>query len=313
MKTPIFYLGIDVSKRKLHLATAQKFLGEFENNVAGVQKLVQRIAELNPVGVVLEASGGYERLVCEALQDADIAVTVAQPSCVKNFAKSIKVLAKTDKIDAQVIARFGDATKPEPTPKTPQKVREFRALCDRRTQIVDDRVRESNRLETCADPEMRQHIQSQIERLQELEKELDRRIAAASKEDAEFQRKSKIMQAVVGVGPKTTFTLLAHFPELGTLDRGQVAALAGLAPHPQESGTWKGRRRIYGGRGAVRKALYMAAMTAVKHCPVLKKVYQRLKDAGKLYKVALIACARKLLIHLNTLLKEDAMKEKMPA
>lgn len=313
MKTPISYLGIDVSKSKLHLGTPQKFLTEYENNVAGIEKIVQRMAELNPIGVVLEASGGYERLVCEALQDAGIPVVVAQPSCVKNFAKSIKVLAKTDKIDAQVIARFGEATKPEPTEKTPQKVREFRALCDRRTQIVDDRVRESNRLETCADPDMRKHIQSQLERLQELEKELDRRIAAATKEDAEFQRKSKIMQSVVGVGPKTTFALLAHFPELGTLGRGQVAALAGLAPHPKESGTWKGKRRIYGGRGAVRKALYMAAMTAVQHCPVLKKFYQRLKDAGKLYRVAIIACARKLLIHLNTLLKEDAMKERMPA
>jgi transposase len=313
MKTLISYLGIDVSKSKLHLGTPQKFLGEFENKVAGIEKIVQRITELKPIAVVLEASGGYERLVCEALQDADIPVVVAQPSCVKNFAKSIKVLAKTDKIDAQVIARFGEATKPEPTPKTPQKVREFRALCDRRNQIVDDRVRESNRLETCADPEMRKHIQSQLERLQELEKELDRRIATATVEDAEFQQKSKIMQAVVGVGPKTTFTLLAHFPELGTLSRGQVAALAGLAPHPQESGTWTGKRRIFGGRGAVRKALYMAAKTAARYCPVLKKFYQRLRDAGKAYSVAIIACARKLLIHLNTLLKEDAMKEKMPA
>lgn len=313
MKTQISYLGIDVSKSKLHLATATRFLGEFDNTVDGHQKLVARIQKLEPMGVVLESSGGYERLVCEAMHGADLAVIVAQPSCVKSFAKSIKVLAKTDKIDAQVIARFGDATRPDPTPKAPKNIGKFRSLCDRRIQIVEDRVRESNRLETCADTDMRRHIEAQIEHLQRLEKELDQQIAASAEADAHFQRKSQAMQSVVGVGAKTTFTLLAHFPELGSLDRQQVASLAGLAPHPRESGTWKGKRRICGGRGAVRKAMYMAAKTAAQHCPVIREFYQRLREKGKAYNVAIIACARKMLIHLNTLLKQIASLEDLPA
>lgn len=304
MKTQTSYLGIDVSKSKLHLATPQKFLGEFENTVAGHQALIQRLNSLKPIGIVLEASGGYERIAAEAMQDAGLPVTIAQPGCVKHFAKSIKVLAKTDRIDAQIIARFGEATQPSPTPKTPENVRKLRALNDRRTQIVEDRVREANRLETCADPCILKHIQAQLEHLQQLERELDRLIAAVAKQDADFQKKASTMMQLVGVGAKTALTLLAHFPELGCLTRQQVASLAGMAPHPRESGTWRGKRRIYGGRAAVRRAMYMAAKTAARCCPVISAFYRRLRENGKSYNAALIACARKMLIRINTVLKE---------
>jgi len=176
-------------------------------------------------------------------------------------------------------------------------------LRDRREQIVQDRVREQNRLETCPDPDMAKQIRQSIRRLQNQEKKLDKQIEQHLKEDPQLSAKADTMTAVKGVGDKTAATLLAHLPELGHVGRQQIAALAGLAPHPRDSGQWKGKRRIFGGRAAVRKALYMAAKSAARFCPVIRLFYQRLRDAGKPYKVALIACARKILIRLNTLIR----------
>ena len=303
MKNKTSYLGIDVSKRTLHLASPEKFLGEFDNTIAGHQNLIRHISELQPAGIVLEASGGYERLLFEALCTAGLKVTIAQPGCIRHFARSLKVLAKTDAIDAVVIARFAEATTPEPTPQTPAHVRKLRALCDRRSQVVEDRVRESNRLESCADPEMRRHLQNSIKRLQTHEQQLDQKITSLIASHSEFQQKQTIMTALKGIGPKTVCTLLAHLDELGTLTREQVAALAGLAPHPHESGSWSGKRRIYGGRAQVRRAMFMAAKSAAVWCPVISKFYQRLRANGKSYKVTIVACARKMLVRLNTLMK----------
>lgn len=305
MKTQSSYTGIDVSKKTLHLATSEKFVREFDNTIAGVQALVDHLRKNSPELIVLEASGGYERLACEALQDAGLPVSVVQPACVRHFAKSIKVLAKTDEIDAKVIARFGEATKPEITEKTPENVRKIRALSDRRRQVIEDRVRECNRMETCADAEILEQLRESIERLQQAENELNEQIDALRQSDPVFKGKSTVMMGQKGIGEKTANILLAQFPELGSLTRHQVAALAGLAPHAQESGSWKGKRRIYGGRAEVRKAMYMAAKSAARWCPVISVFYQRLRQSGKAYNVALIACARKMLIRLNTLLKES--------
>lgn len=306
MKTISVYFGIDVSKRTLHLATRHKFLGQFDNTVSGHRQLIQRLqreASQGRMHVILEASGGYERTISEALQDAGLLVTVVQAGCVRHFARSLRVLAKTDEIDAKVIAGYGEAVRPQPTPKTPQNVRTLRALVDRREQVVADRVREQNRQQTCADPAMAEHIQEHVAHLETLEKQLHQQIAELIKSDAEFRQKLAAMTGSKGVGDGTATTLLTHVPELGTLSRRQIAALAGLAPHPQESGTWKGRRRIYGGRAAVRKAMYMAARSAARWCPVISQFYNRLREAGKSYKQALIACARKMLIRLNTIMK----------
>jgi len=311
MKIDLVYLGIDISKRTLHLATPEKFLREFDNTPTGCRSLLKRIQSLDYAGVVLEASGGYERRIVELLQDHDIPISVAQPACVRHYAKSIKVLAKTDAIDAQVIARYAQAVQPGPTAKTPANVRKIRAFRDRRDQIVQDRVREENRLEACDDREIAESIQAQVERLRKIEKNLDRQILDFLKSDPTFQRKLKIMTGVIGVAHKTAATLLAHFPELGTLTRGQVAALAGVAPHANESGTYIGKRRIYGGRAAIRKAMYMAARTAVRYCPVMSEFYERLRSKGKPFKVAIIACARKMLIRLNTLLSQLEAGTKM--
>jgi len=311
MKINSVYLGIDVSKRALHLATPKKFIREFDNNNTGRCELLKRIQSLAPTSVVLEASGGYERRIVELLQEHGISVSVVQPGCVRYYAKSLKVLAKTDTLDARVIARYAQAVQPAPTAKTPLNVRKIRALRDRRDQVVEDRVREENRLEACDDDEIAQEIQTQIEQLRATEKQLQQRILDLLKTDPTFQAKAKVMTGVVGVAEKTAATLLAHFPELGTLTRGKVAALAGVAPHANESGTYTGKRRIYGGRAAIRKAMYMAARTAVHYCPVMKEFYERLKERGKPFKVAIIACARKMLIRLNTLLAQLQAETKM--
>jgi len=309
IKTMALYLGIDVSKRTLHLATPEAFLKEFDNSPKGHLQLTRYLIKSAPHLITLEASGGYERSVSETLQDAGLPVHIAQPSSVRHFAKSLKVLAKTDKIDAQIIARFAAATKPTPSEKTPENVRKLRALCDRREQIVGDRVREVNRLEACTDSEVIADLNESIKRLKQQEKELDKRITRLRETDHELSQKATTMLAQIGVGEKTTNILLAHLPELGRLTRQQVAALAGLAPHPRESGNWVGKRRIFGGRAMIRKALYMAAKTAVQHCPHLSRSYQHLRTQGKSYNVAIIACARKLLVRLNTILKELQLSE----
>lgn len=303
MKTESVYLGIDVSKKSLHLGSTTKFIKEFANTKLGIQKLVAALKEIQPTMVVMEASGGYERICADAIQDCSIPINVAQPGCVRHFAKSIKVLAKTDAIDAQVIARFGEATNPQPTARTPENVKKFRAINDRREQIIEDRVRETNRLETCADKEVAQQLQDNIRQLEEREYELTRRMNELRNSDYELRTKSEVMMQQKGVGSLTACTLLAHLPELGAVDRQQVAALAGMAPHARESGKWKGKRSIYGGRAKVRKAMFMAARSAVRWCPIISLFYKRLRENGKPFKVAIIACARKMLIRLNTLIK----------
>ena len=304
MKTDPIYLGIDVSKTKLHLASERRFLKEVTNGLKGIQRIVAFAKDRNPELVVVEATGGYETLLVDSLHDAGIAVHVAQPGCVRHFAQSIKVLAKTDSIDAIVIARFGAGTQPQPTPRTPVSIREFRALTHRREQIVEDRVREENRLESCRDVVVRKQIQANIRRLRKQEERLDTQIHERREADETLSRKAAVMSELKGVADKTTNTLLAHMPELGTVSRQQVASLAGLAPHPKESGSWRGRRTIYGGRAAVRRAMFMAAKSAARWCPVLSLVYNRLRENGKSYKQAIIAIARKLLVRINTLIKE---------
>lgn len=303
--SPNAYLGIDVGKNDLHLGATHKFLRQFNNTAAGHRTLIDKVKPMKPKLIAIEASGGYERDLVDALHDADLPVAVVQPACVRHFAKSGKVLAKTDAIDAQVIARFAEAQQPRLTEPTPQSVRKLRALRDRRQQIVEDRVREQNRLETCADRAIAKHLRASIRRLEAQEKKFDQQIAAHIKSDPQLNEKADTMTSLKGVGEQTVATLLAHMPELGQLDRQQIAALAGLAPHPRESGKWKGKRRIFAGRAAVRKVLYMAAKSAARFCPVISVFYQRLRDQGKKYNVAIIACARKILVRLNTLLKQQ--------
>lgn len=304
MKATASYLGLDTGKKHLHLGSTQRCLDVFDNTPAGHRQLIKRLQTLDPLLIAIEASGGYERAVVEALQDADLPVAIVAPGCVRHFAQSAKVLAKTDALDATVIARFAQAHQPEPTAKTPESTRKLRALRDRRQQVVEDRVREENRLEACADPEVIQQLKASIKRLRKEQDKLDHLIDQHIQADEKLAVKAAAMTAVKGVGPQTANTLLACLPELGTLNRQQAAALVGVAPHPRESGAWRGKRRVFGGRAAVRRALYLAAKSAARFCPVMSIFYQRLRAAGKPYNVALIAVARKMLVHLNTLIRK---------
>jgi transposase len=303
MKANPSYLGIDTGKKHLHLGTPDTCIAVFDNNPKGRQQLIQRLQTLTPQLIAIEASGGYERSVVHAMQDAQLPVAVVAPGCVRHFAQSAKVLAKTDAIDARVIAQYARAHRPKPTDKTPESARKLRALRDRREQLVQDRVREDNRLEACADPTIAKQLRASIKRLNREADKIDHRIAEHIRRDQQLNAKAQAITQVKGVGEQTAATLLACLPELGTLNRQQAAALVGVAPHPRESGNHKGKRRIFGGRAAVRKALYMAAKSAARFCPVISVFYQRLREAGKPYNVALIACARKILIHLNTIIR----------
>lgn len=300
------YLGIDVSKKSLDLANSNRYLGRFDNTTTGHRQLRDRIRALSPTLVALEATGGYERPVTEMLLDADLAVAVVQPTCVRHFARSLKLHAKTDPIDAQLIARFAKATEPTPAVKADPDAVRLRALRDRRRQIVEDRVREQSRLESCADRQIQAELRRSIKRLARIEAQLDEQIDQCIQASAKLHAKAEALQQSKGVGRQVAATLLAHLPELGTVNRQQIAALAGLAPYARESGRWRGKRTIFGGRAEVRRMLYLAAISAARWDPVLRPFYRKLLDAGKLKKVALVAVARKLLIRLNsTLAKLD--------
>jgi len=306
------YLGIDVSKNNLDMANTQKYLGQFNQTPKGLSRIIKQIQKQNPKLVTLEATGGYERAIVQQLLDANIPVAVAQPGNVRHFAQSLGLHAKTDAIDAQMLARFGKATNPRLAEKPSDAVLRLRALRDGREQIVEDRVREQNRLESCPDRKIQTQIKRSIKRLQNHEAKLDKQIAECVKQDHALREKANVLGHAKGVGPVVTVTLLSHLPELGNVNRQQIASLVGIAPHPRESGRWRGKRRIAGGRPQVRRVLYLAALTAAQYDPVLRALYQRLLAAGKEKKVALVAVARKLLVHLNTLMREYLEKEQTP-
>ena len=219
MKANTAYLGIDTGKNELHLGNTQKFIAPF-NNTQGHQQLIQQIKKHNPTIIAIEASGGYERPITQALQDAKLPIAVVAPGCVRYFAKSAKVLAKTDAIDSVIIARYAKAHQPRLTPKTPESTAKLRALTDRRNPIIDDRVREQNRLETCPDQAMRKHLQQSIRRLQAQEKKFNQHIEQHVQRDEELNAKTDTLTQVVGIGKITAITLLAH--------QGQRMYLIGL-------------------------------------------------------------------------------------
>jgi len=304
MTTPV-YIGIDISKRTLDIATSDRYLGQVPNTPTGHAQLLEQLATLdaeqNNVHLAMEASGGYERPLLQHLLTAGSHVSVVQPACVRHFAKSLKLHAKTDRIDAMLIARFAATTKPNPAEKPCKTSEKLRALRDRRDQIIDDRVREQNRLECCDNTTIARMIKQSIVRLRKLESQLDDQITRCLSRSKSLSAKADRLTQVVGIAQQTAVTLLAHLPELGTVNRQQIAALAGLAPYAHDSGAMRGKRRIFGGRAVVRRALYMASLSAVRHDAVLRTFYQRLLAAGKAKKVALCACAQKLLVHVNSL------------
>lgn len=298
-------VGIDVAKDRLDVAVRPS--GELfvaERNGAGVELLVQRLRSLAPSLVALEATGGFETVVAAALGAAGLPFVVVNPAQVRAFAKAVGQRAKTDPIDAAVIAHFAEATKPEPRPLPDEATRQLADLVARRRQIVDMIGAERQREKRAT-----KRIQKSIARLiKALEKELasvNGDIDDAVRGSPAWRETEDLLASVPGIGPTIARTLIADLPELGRLDRKKIAALAGLAPFTRQSGQWRGRSFIGGGRTSVRTALFMGAMAARRHNPVLKAFFNRLVAAGKPKMVALIAVARKLLTILNAVLRDQ--------
>jgi len=300
--TPLF-IGIDVSKARLDIAVRPS--GESEsvtNDKVAIEALVQRWEKLQPALIVLEATGGIERPLTRALASAQLPVVVVNPRQVRDFAKATGQLAKTDSIDALVLARFGEAVRPALRPLPDEVTVELRALIARRRQITDMMVAERNRL-SAASKSVRKRIDAHIRWLEAELGRADNDLDQSIRQSSIWQENEDLLRTVPGIGPVISRTLLAELPELGQLNRKQIAALVGIAPLNCDSGTLRGRRAIWGGRASVRAVLYMAALVASRRNALIRAFYKRLRDGGKAPKVALVACMRKLLTILNAMIK----------
>ena len=298
-------VGIDVAKDRLDVAVRPS--GELfvvERNAGGLELLVERLKPLAPALVVLEATGGFETVAAAALAAAGLPVVVVNPAQVRAFAKAIGQRAKTDPIDATVIAHFAQATKPEPRALPDEATRLLADLVARRRQIVEMIGAERQR-ENRATARIRKSIARLIKALEKELASVNGDIDDAVRGSPAWRDKENLLASVPGIGPIIARTLIADLPELGVLDRKKIAALAGLAPFTRQSGQWRGRSFIGGGRTSVRTALFMGAMTARRHNPILKAFFARLIAAGKPRMVALIAVARKLLTILNAVLRDQ--------
>lgn len=305
MKSGSLYVGIDVSKATLDVAFgADGELVQMTNDEAGIGELVARLAKAAPELVVLEATGGYESLVAAAMAGKNIPVAVVNPRQVRDFAKATGVLAKTDRIDARVLARFAEAVRPEPRPLPTPEARELEEFLNRRRQIVDMLTMEKNRLAIAATAQMKKSLAKHIAWLEEALRRANDDIDKAVRASPAWREHEDLLRSVPGIGPVSARTLLAELPELGTLNRKQIAALVGVAPLNRDSGTMRGTRSCWGGRAVIRQVLYMATLAAVRRNPRIKDVYAALRARGKKHKVALVACMRKLLTILTAMVRE---------
>lgn len=298
------YVGIDVSQAVLDGATAAGAAWQDANDAAGIAATVARLTALAPTLVVVEATGAYHASVTSALLAAALPVAVVNPRQVRRFAESVGQLAKTDRLDAAVLARFAAAVQPAPRPLPDAATQELAALVDRRRQLLEMLTMERNRLAVArrsVRPSVRQTIRALERALAALEDETDRWI----QDSPAWRAQEDLLRSVPGIGPQTARLLIARLGELGRLSAKEIAALVGVAPFAQESGRWRGARHIRGGRADVRTGLYMATLTAAHKNPVLQAHYRRLVAAGKPKKVALTACMRRLLIILNAMVKHQ--------
>jgi len=303
MSTDGTFVGIDVSKAQLDVAARPEGQAwAASNDEPGIKDLVRRLQDLQPALVVLEATGGWELAVTGALAAAGLPVVVVNPRQVRDLAKAMGKLAKTDRIDAQILALFAERVRPAPRPLPDAQARELEGLLTRRRQVVEMLTAEKNRLGRSL-PRVRVGVEAHITWLERELKELDEELGQTLRESPLWREQENLLRSVPGVGPVLTLTLLADLPELGRLNRKQIAALVGVAPFNRDSGILRGKRTVWGGRAGVRTALYMATLVATRFNPVIRIFYQRLCAAGKAKKVALTACMRKLLTILNAMLK----------
>ncbi|MBK8904022.1 MAG: IS110 family transposase [Anaerolineaceae bacterium] len=299
--------GIDVSKTALDLAQwGQKAVTRFENSAAGIAALVERLLPATAIAaIVVEASGGFEQTMVTELAAVSLPIVVVNPTRIRNFARAKGQLAKTDAIDARLIAAFAEAIRPEVRPLGTEAQQLIKALVTRRRQLIDMQTAEKNRRAT-TNPELLPRLQKHLDWLETELAEIEDDLNNWIDQNAQWREKRASLESVPGVGPVTSFTLLAELPELGTLSRQKIAALVGLAPFNRDSGRFRGHRHIFGGRADVRSVLYMAALSGIRYNPVLKAFYNRLIAKGKLPKVALTACMRKLLTILNAIIRDEA-------
>ena len=300
--TPL-YVGIDVAKANLDVAEGSTgAIWRVANDEVGIAEALRRLEVLAPALVVLEATGGYEAPVAAALGAAGLPVAVVNPRQVRDFAKSTGKLAKTDALDARVLALFGERMRPAARPLPDAQAQELSGLLTRRRQVVGMLTAEKNRLHI-APTAVREDIHNHISWLKRSLAKLNAELGDALRRSPLWRENEDLLRSAPGVGPVLTLTLVAELPELGSLDRRQIAALVGIAPFNRDSGTLRGKRTVWGGRAPVRAALYMATLVAARFNPVIRPFYQRLLAAGKPKKVALTACMRKLLTILNAMIK----------
>ncbi len=297
------FVGIDVSKTQLDIAVGQT--GETwsaGNTDEGIAKTVECLRQLGTQLVVVESTGGLERKLLREMHLAGVAFALVNPHRVREFAKSLGLLAKTDKIDARLLARFAEAIRPAPTCLPSEEEQLLSALIARRRQLIDFRTAELNRLAS-AHPSVQASIELLLNQLGEQISQLDRQVEQLISQNDDFIDKDEILRSTPGIGPVSSAILIADLPELGRLDRKKIAALVGVAPFNDDSGYRHGKRRTKGGRPAIRKVLYMATISASRYNPKIKSFYEQLLKRGKLKKVALVACMRKLLTILNAMLR----------
>lgn len=299
------FVGVDIAKEEFVVACRPERPGwTATNDAAGIAATVARLQALTPTLIVLEATGGYERALVAALAAAGLPLVVANPRQVRDFAKATGQLAKTDRLDAHILALFAERVQPTPRPLPEPVVQQLAALMTRRRQLLDMLTAERNRLEHAGAP-IRRSLADHIRWLERRVADVDRDLDHTIEHSPVWRAKENLLRSVPGVGPVVSRTLLAGLPELGHLNRKQIAALVGVAPLARDSGTLKGKRVVWGGRAPVRAVLYMGALVAARRNAVIRAFYRRLIAAGKPKKVALIACMRKLLTILNAMTRTN--------
>lgn len=302
------FIGIDVSKKLLEVAAHESdYQFRCANKAKAFGELIVELITLRPALIVLEATGGLEKPVVAALHAAGLPVLVVNPRQVRDFAKATGQLAKTDRLDARVLAHFAAAIKPPLRPIKSAEEMELEALVSRRGQLIEMLTAEKNRCGSVATQTVREKIKEHIDWLEESIAELDEQLKAQLKDTALWQGKDDILQSVPGIGPVVSFSLIADLPELGTLNRQKISKLVGVAPLNNDSGEQRGARHIFGGRTRVRSMLYMAALSATRFNPVIKEFYERLLANKKLFKVAITACMRKLLAIINVMVRDNTL------
>jgi transposase len=307
MKQAVVYIGVDVAKAHLDVAWAREGR-RFPNDKSGHRALVAWIkSKCSTVQLLCEASGGYEQKLLESLESNEVKFTLVQATRVRQYAGAAGILAKTDKIDARVLAAFGAAMRPDPSLPRSAEQKRLRQYDAHRRHLSAVLVAEQNRLAQLSCAELRAFSRSLIDKIQKQINALDRRIGDLIAQDQALTLKAQKLTSITGVGSRTAALVLAQMPELGELNRRQAAALGGVAPFNRDSGKMRGQRCIFGGRRALRSGLYMAALCAARHNPILSSFYQRLRAKGKPHKLALTAVMRKLLLALNHTLKTEPL------